>query len=90
MKATNYVEWKQAVNAEYAKLTEVSYYLNEKGRERLNAFRTLDNLADFCATPDELLAWIDSKEELDRYDIANLESGHAHHAINALRRIVNQ
>lgn len=47
----------------------------------------MGNLADFCATPQELVAWIDGKEGLDKYDVANLESGHIMPAISALHRI---
>lgn len=54
----------------------------------MDAFATLGNLADFCATPEELLTWIESKEGLDKYDVAHLESGHVMSAISALRRIV--
>ena len=87
MRVKNYEEWLQAVNAEHRKLSEISYYLNEKGVERMRAFGTLGNLADFCATPQELLAWIDGKEGLDKYDVANLESGHIMSALSALHRI---
>ena len=87
MRAKNYEEWLQAINAEHRKLSEISYYLNEKGVERMRAFGTLGNLADFCATPQELVSWIDGKEGLDKHDVANLESGHIMSAISALRRI---
>ena len=53
----------------------------------MRAFGTLGNLADFCATPQELLAWIDGKEGLDKSDVANLESSHIMLAVSALRRI---
>ena len=33
------------------------------------------------------MAWIDSKEGLDKYDVANLESAHIMPAISTLRRI---
>ena len=56
MRVKNYEEWYQAVNAEHRKLSEMSHYLNEKGVERMQAFGTLGNLADFCATPQELVA----------------------------------
>ena len=87
MRVKNYEEWLQAVNAEHRKLSEISYYLNEKGVERMRAFGTLGNLADFCATPQELLAWIDGKEGLDKSDVANLESSHIMLTVSALRRI---
>ena len=87
MRVKNYEEWLQAINAEHRRLSEISYYLNEKGVERMRAFETLGNLADFCATPQELLAWIDGKEGLDKFDVTNLESGHIMLAISALRRI---
>ena len=87
MRVKNYEEWLQTVNTEHRKLSEVSYYLNEKGIERMRAFETLSDLADFCATPQELVAWIDGKEGLGKNDMANLESGHIMPAISALRRI---
>ena len=87
MRVKNYEEWLQAINAEHRRLSEISYYLNEKGVERMRAFGTLGNLADFCATPQELLAWIDGKEGLDKFDVTNLESGHIMLAISALLRI---
>ena len=90
MKVKNYEEWLQAVNAEHRKLSEMSYYLNDKGVERMRAFGTLGNLADFCATPQELVAWIDGKEGLDRYDVVSLESIHISSAISALRRIAKK
>ncbi len=89
MKVTNYAEWKQAITAEHLKLSEVSLYLNEDGTERYRVFATLFDLSCFCDTADELLAWIDSKSGLTRYDATYLESGHASPAISALRRIVD-
>ena len=88
MKVTNYTEWKQAVVAEHKKLAEVSYYLNENGKERMAVFDTMSGLANYCDTPEELLAWFDSKEDLNKYEVAYLESGHAAPAISALRKIV--
>ena len=37
-----------------------------------------------------MLAWIESKEGLDKYDVADIESGHATLAIKALRRIAKK
>ena len=87
---TSYAEWKQSVSKEKAKLSDVSEYLNDSGKERVRVFDTLGNLADFCATPEELLKWIESKEELGAEEIAHLESKYASAALNALRRIVSQ
>ena len=87
MRVKNYEEFLLTVNAEHRKLSEMSYYLNEKGVERMRAYGTLGNLADFCVTPQELVAWIDGKEGLDKYDVANLESGHIMSALSALHRI---
>lgn len=86
----NYEEWKRAVNTEHHKLSEVSHYLNENGTERYRVFATLLNLSSFCETADELLAWIESKEGFDRFDIACLKSGHASLPIWSLRKIANQ
>lgn len=85
---TNYAEWKAAVTAEHKKLFEASHYLNENGEERKRVFSTLASLADFCETPEELLAWIESRDGFDKYDVAAVESGHATLAIKSLRKIV--
>lgn len=69
------------------KLVEVNYYLNDNGKERMRVFSVLENLAAFCETPEELLAWIESREGFDKYDIASIESGHATLAIKSLRNI---
>ncbi len=53
---TNYAEWKAAVTAEHKKLAEVSYYLNDNGKERMRVFSILANLAQFCNAPEDLLA----------------------------------
>ena len=90
MTVTNYAEWKAAVAAEHKKLFEVSHYLNENGEERKRVFSTLTSLADFCETPEELLAWIESKDGLDKYDVAAVESDHARLAIKALRNIAKK
>lgn len=88
MKVTNYAEWKQAVSSEHKKLFNVSYYLNENGKERMNAYDTLLGMSELCRTPEELVEWIDSKEGLGKHDAAYLESGHVSPAIAALRRII--
>ena len=86
----NYTEWKQAVVKEHTKLVEVSFYLNEAGKKRMRVFDILSGLAFLCETPQELLTWIESKEGMDKHDIAYLETGHAQAAIHALRMIANQ
>lgn len=90
MTVTNYAEWKAAVASEHKKLFEVSHYLNENGEERKRVFSTLTSLADFCETPEELLAWIENKDGLDKYDVAAVESDHARLAIKALRNIAKK
>ena len=84
---TSYDEWKAAVTTEHMKLVEVNYYLNDNGKERMRVFSVLENPAAFCETPEELLAWIESREGFDKYDIAAIESGHATLAIKSLRNI---
>lgn len=85
---TNYIEWKAAVAAEHKKLAEVSYYLNDNGKERMRVFSILANLSQFCETPEELLAWIESRDGFDKYDVSAVESCHATLAIKSLRKIV--
>lgn len=84
---TNYAEWKAAVTAEHKKLAEVSYYLNDNGKERMRVFSILANLAQFCETPEELLAWIESRDGFDKYDVSAVESAYATLAIKSLRKI---
>lgn len=88
MKIKSFDDWKSSVAAERRKLNEVRYYLNAQGSERLRVFSVLENLSDFCDTAGEMVAWIDSRERLDRWDIKAIESDHARPAIAALRRIV--
>ena len=52
----NYAEWKSAVTAEHKKLVEVSYYLNDDGKERMRVFDTLGTLSSLCQTPEEDIA----------------------------------
>lgn len=85
-----YEEWKKAVVAEHKKLAEVSYYLNESGKERMGAFDTLSGLAGYCETGKELLEWFDSKEGLNECEVAYLESAHARQPIACLRKITQQ
>ena len=87
---TTYAEWKRAILKEQAKLSDVSEYLNASGKERICVFDTLGNLSDFYATPEELLDWIETKENLDAEEIEHHESNHASAALNALRKIVRQ
>ena len=69
---TNYIEWKAAVTAEHKKLVEVSYYLNADGKERMRVFDILGTLSSLCRTPDELLGWIESREDFDESDVLSL------------------
>lgn len=90
MAVSNYSEWKSAVTAEHKKLVEVSYYLNDDGKERMRVFDILGTLASLSVTPEELLAWIESKEDFDKSEVAAVESDHARLAIKALRNIVKK
>lgn len=87
MQVTNYDEWKKAVKAEISKLGDVSDYLNEKGTERYEAFSALNTLASFCKTAEELLAWIESGEDLDQREAELLRTRRASDAISSLWRI---
>lgn len=84
---TNYAEWKAAVAAEHKKLVDVDLFLNDDGKERMRVFDILGTLASLSTTPEELLAWIESKEDFDKSEVAAVESDHARLAIKALRNI---
>ena len=86
----SFEEWKKACENEHFRLSEMSYYLNQNGQERMLAFGLLLNLTGYCDSADELLDWIESKEGLEREDIRLLETDHANHLIHSLRRLVEQ
>lgn len=83
-------DWKLAVRDTQRKLRELDYYLNDLGLQRLRIFSLLADMAAFCDDARELLAWIDSKEELDPEEIADLASGQAAPPIRRLRLIAEQ
>jgi hypothetical protein len=85
-----YDEWKAACENEHFRLSEMSYYLNPNGKERMLAFGLLLNLTGYCDSGKELLDWIDTKDGLQKEDIKLLETGHASHLIHSLRRVVEQ
>ena len=87
---TNYAEWKAAVAAEHKKLVDVDLFLNDDGKERMRVFDILGTLASLSTTPEELLAWIESKEDFDKSEVAAVESDHARLAIKALRNIAKK
>lgn len=84
----NYADWQAAVEAECDKLRAVDRYLNEAGKERKDVMATLLDLADYCDTAAELLAWIESRKDMSRYYIQWLDSHHARVAIRKLRGLV--
>ena len=51
----------------------------------MRVFDTLGTLSSLCQTPDELLAWIESREDFDGSDVSAVESCHARLAIKSLR-----
>lgn len=83
----NYVEWKEAVEKEYSRLSDVINYLNDSGMERLRVFKTLSEMAEFNKTAAELLNDIrtSEKEEVDVKRAA--ESFHAGRAIKTLEKL---
>ena len=72
-----YDEWKAACENEHFRLSEMSYYLNPNGKERMLAFGLLLNLTGYCDSGKERLDWIDTKDGLQKEDIKLLETGHA-------------
>ena len=87
MKIKNYTDWQAAVQAECGRLRSVERYLNEEGEERLAVFSLLINLACFCDTAEELLAWIKCREGLNQHEILCLSSSHAAAPIRMLHII---
>lgn len=84
----NYADWEAAVKAEYDKLRVVDRYLNEAGKERKDVMAMLLDLADYCDTAAELLAWIESRKDMNKYYRRWLDSHHARSAIRRLRGLV--
>lgn len=90
-KIVTFEDWILAVKAEYKRLADVSLYLNEEGKARKAAFYTLIDMAGFCTSANELIEWIDSKDDfLDDQHAEILESRHAQFPINKLRRVAEQ
>ena len=87
MKVVTYADWKQAVAEQCAKLRGVLPYLNSDGKERFDAFYTLEQFAFVCDSAQELVDWIDDKEAMTSADIASLASKHVTGAIKKLRAI---
>lgn len=85
----NYAEWKEAVKKEYSRLSDVIDYLNDSGMERLRAFKTLSEMAEFNQTAAELLDDIRDSASEEIYVKKTLESVHASGALRALNRIAH-
>ena len=81
----SYADWCKAVKAEYDKLDACRFYLNADGEERRRAYFQLWDMSNYCTGPEELLAWIDDKEGLNKQDIEALNSAFAIRPINFLR-----
>lgn len=83
-------DWKLTVQDTQRKLRELDYYLNDLGLQRLRIFSLLTDMAAFCDDARELVAWIDSKEELNPEEIINLTSNQAAPPIRRLRQIAER
>lgn len=83
-------DWELAVRDTQRKLNDLRSYLNDAGAQRLKVFSTLVDLAGFCANARELVAWIDSPEELTPEEIADLENAQAALPLRKLRWIAAQ
>ena len=83
----NYAEWKEAVEKEYSRLSDVIDYLNDSGMERLRVFKTLSEMAEFNQTAAELLNDIRTSEK-EEVDVKMMvESFHAGRVIKTLEKI---
>ena len=89
MAIQSYEDWKEAVAKEDRRLSDVQDYLNKAGMERLLAFRTLQDMACFSETAEDLLeeiaAIINKPDEDSRKALASV---HARGPVRALERIV--
>lgn len=83
-------DWKLTVQDTQRKMRELDYYLNDLGLQRLRLLTLLADMAAFCDDARELVAWIDSKEELNPEEIINLTSNQAAPPIQRLRQIAEQ
>lgn len=82
-----YDEWKDAVRAEFYKLSNVSHYLNEAGKTRLEAFSFLYDLTCFCDTPGELVEYFERLDGFSADDIKKAKSQEIAPALRVLRLI---
>ena len=85
--AQNYAEWKEAVEKEYSRLSDVIDYLNDSGMERLRVFKTLSEMAEFNQTAADLLNDIRASEKEEEDVQKMMESFHAGQAIKRLQMI---
>lgn len=83
-------DWELAVRDTQRKLNDLRSYLNDVGAQRLKVFSTLVDLAGHCTNARELVAWIDSPEELTPEEIADLTSNQAALPIRRLRQIAER
>lgn len=82
-----YEKWVEDVTNLYNKFWDIAHLLNDEGTQRLKAFRTLAQMAEWCNTAGELLDWILTEDELDQEDKDALSNERGSAAIKALMLI---
>ena len=72
------------------KLREVSFYLNDAGKERYQVFTTLGSIANFAATATEFIELTEDPECMTKYDLRDISSFHAAGPMRVIRRLAEQ
>lgn len=85
---STYDEWRSAIDREISRFICVGHhYLNDKGKQRLETLMLLDELAEFCDTPEELANWIEDGGGLNETDREYLRNGIAVRQLEILRSL---
>lgn len=83
-------EWFKGAIAEHAKLAEVSIYLNQEGRERLDAFDVLTDIASNCKTAADTLVMIYDDNDVTTEERALLNCSHTEVWLRELQKIAEK
>lgn len=83
-------EWFKDAIAEFARLVDVMMYLNAEGRERLDAFDVLTDIAGNCKTAADMLKMIYDDNDMTTEERAKLNCGHTKVWLWELKKIAEK
>jgi hypothetical protein len=79
--------WTSTLREGWNRLDSVLFYLNENGKERYRAYRTLLDLAAFCNSAVEMLEMLEKKDDMSLGDRELLESSQLVLPLRKLHRL---